>query len=165
MIKLLPGDRRALPNIVCPSAGAVSGVAGVPFVNQRPHVVLGCWVISWRGTWSQRGEVSLRFWSASVLPVGEDRASGSPSARGVAHLLWPPPHPSCSCPRHRAGQGTFPAGDLELPAPDPVLHPWGCWSWVWGRPGGLRGRSSPILCSRSCLKTTTAQLTHRSYGL
>lgn len=33
MIKLHPGDRGALLNIVCPSAVAVSGVAGVPFAN------------------------------------------------------------------------------------------------------------------------------------
>ena len=31
--------------------------------------------------------------------------------------------------------------------------------------GGLHRQLSAILCSRLCLKTTTAQLTHRSYGL
>lgn len=32
-------------------------------------------------------------------------------------------------------------------------------------PGGLQGQLFAILCSHLCLKTTTVQLTHRSYGL
>lgn len=31
------------------------------------------------------------FGQSVSLPVGEDRASGSPSALGAARLLWPPP--------------------------------------------------------------------------